>query len=173
MAVRSILRHVATPILAIFAVLYFLIDALFLSLLRPVGRLIGRLDPAVRLGNWVRSLSPYCALTLFLVPLIVLEPAKPVGFFLIASGRAWAGVAVIGIGEVLKILIVERLFHVSRNKLLSIGWFARLYRLVTFWLDWLRRRPAWQASVRLLSQSRVGLRRLFRVLIHTARRAIG
>jgi hypothetical protein len=173
MSVQRILRAILMPIVAIFAIVYFLIDALFLSMLRPVGRLLGRLDPVILLTGWVRSLRPYPTLILFLVPLIVLEPAKPVGFYLMASRHVRMGVFVIAIAEVLKIVIVERLFHMSRDKLLSIGWFARIYRFVMRYLDWLRRLPAWQATRRMFVRIRSVFRRFFQMIIRNARRAIG
>jgi hypothetical protein len=47
---------------------------------------------------------------LFLVPVIILEPVKPVGAYLIATNHLVSGVSLIAIGELLKIVIVERLF---------------------------------------------------------------
>ena len=169
---QGLIRAVVTPVVAIFAIVYFLIDALFLSMLRPVGRLLGRLEPIILLSGWVRSLPPYPTLILFLVPLAVLEPAKPVGFFLMATGHLWAGVLVIAVAEVLKIVIVERLFHMSRDKLLTIRWFARIYRFVKGWLDWLRALPAWQATRRVFISMRSWFRRLFRMIIRGSRRPI-
>jgi len=80
-----------------------------------------------RVGSWVRSLGPYSTLALFVIPFIALEPIKPVGLYLIASGRVIDGALVIGAGEVLKITIIERLFQVGRDKLMSIPAFARCY----------------------------------------------
>src|SRR5262249_49320328 len=87
-------------------------------------------------------------LALFLVPLIILEPVKPVAAYLMASGRVRYGVAVLVIGEILKITIVERLFHIGRDKLMTIAAFARAYSFVTRWLAYLKSLPAWQATMR-------------------------
>ena len=108
------------PIVVVFAALYFLIDAIFFSLIRPLGTWFSKLPVFRWVGSWVRSLGPYPTLALFAVPLIVLEPVKPVGLYLIASGNVIDGAVLIGVGEIAKITIVERIFHVGRDKLMTI-----------------------------------------------------
>jgi hypothetical protein len=60
-----------------------------------------------------------------------------VGLHLIATGRVIDGTLVIGVGEVLKITIVERLFQVGRDKLMTIPTFARCYEFVMSWRAYL------------------------------------
>src|SRR3954465_5584563 len=97
------------PVIITFAALYFLIDALFLSLIKPLGTWLAKLPIFDRIGSWVRSLSPYSTLVLFIIPFVLLEPIKLVGAYLIASGHVIDGVLLISIGEILKITILERL----------------------------------------------------------------
>jgi hypothetical protein len=82
------------------------------------------------------------------VPLVLLEPVKPVGVYLMASGHPVQGVAIMAVGEVLKITIVERIFHIGRDKLMTIRVFAWAYTVIMGWLAWLRALPAWQAVLR-------------------------
>jgi hypothetical protein len=100
---------------------------------------------------WLASLGPFPTLALFLVPVIILEPAKPVGAYLVATGHLAYGVALIAVGELLKILIVERLFHFSRDKLMTIPAFARVYNWAEAWLGYFRSQPIWQATSRRLT----------------------
>ena len=58
------------------------------------------------LAAWLASLGPYPTLVLFLVPVIILEPVKPVGAYLIATGHLVSGGSLIAIGEVLEIALV-------------------------------------------------------------------
>ena len=51
-------------------------------------------------------------------------------------------------GEILKITIVERLFHIGRDKLLTIPAFASVYHYIMRWLAWLEALPPWQAVMR-------------------------
>jgi hypothetical protein len=140
--------RVLSPVVAVLAAVYFLIDALFLPPLRLLARWLGRFAAFVRLGDWIRSLGPYQTLALFLVPLIILEPVKPVAAYFMATGRFAHGVAVLVVGEILKITIVERLFHIGRDKLLTIPAFAWAYNYVMRWLAWLEALPPWQAVMR-------------------------
>jgi hypothetical protein len=77
-----------------------------------------------------------------------LEPIKPVSAYLIASGHFMSGASALVLGEVLKILIVERVFHVGRPKLMKIQAFAWTYHFVVGWLAWLQALPPWQVVKR-------------------------
>jgi hypothetical protein len=100
-------------------------------------------------------------LALFLVPLIILEPVKPVGIYLIASGHSRYGVLVLSVGEVLKILIVERIFQVGRDKLMTIPAFAWAYNFVIGWLQWMKALPPWQAALRQFEKAARWIRSLW------------
>ena len=100
------------------------------------------------LGGRIAALGPYPSLLLLGIPVVILEPLKPLGFYVIATGHPIQGSAILAGAEVAKVVVVERLFRISRDKLLTIRWFAWGYRLVTGWLARLRALPAWQAVVR-------------------------
>jgi hypothetical protein len=127
------------------------IDALFLSIIRPVARVVGRPPVFNFVKEWLESLGPYPTLALFLVPVAVLEPAKPLGAYLIATGHVVYGVTFVGVAEVLKIAVVERLFHFSRDKLMTIAAFAWAYNWLMVGLGYLRNQPLWQAVAKRLS----------------------
>lgn len=150
------------PVGTLAALVYFLLDALAYWVVRPVLRRIAQLPVFARIGHriaaWIAGLGPYPSLVLVLVPLALLEPAKPVGAWLFATGRPLAGAAVIAGAELVKITLVERLFHIAKPKLLTIGWFARGHGWVTAWLAWLKETAPVRAARRLLR----GLRRVAR-----------
>jgi len=85
---------------------------------------------------------------LFVIPFVVLEPIKPVGLYLIAVGKVIDGTLLIGVGEVVKITIVERLFQVGRDKLLTIPAFARCYEFVISLRAYLETLAVWQAMLK-------------------------
>lgn len=140
--------RVLSPVVASLAFVYFLIDALFLPPIRLLGRWLGRFDAFARLGDRIRTLGPYQTLVLFLVPLIILEPVKPVAAYLWAKGHHTHSIAVLVVGEILKVTIVERLFHVGREKLMTIRAFAWTYNYVMAWYAWFEALPPWQAVLR-------------------------
>jgi hypothetical protein len=162
MTARQHLKQVLTPVALVLAIAYFLIDALFLSMIRPIASRLARLPIFAGLTAWVRSLGPYSTLALFLVPVLLLEPVKPIGAYLIGTRHVIGGTLLIMLGEVLKIVIVERIFHLGRDKLMSIRTFAHCYRFVTRWLAYLRAFPAWQAAERRMRRVRALSRRIVR-----------
>jgi hypothetical protein len=139
------LKKVLTPFVMCAAVLYFVLDALFLSIIRPVSRALAKLGLFARLADAIAALGPYTTLAFFLVPLVLLEPAKPAGLYLMAEGRFFRGIVLIAGAELLKIAIVERIYHIGRPKLMTIPAFARAHDFVAGWLDWFKALPAWQA----------------------------
>jgi hypothetical protein len=118
------------------AIAYFLLDAMFATVAIPLSRWIAAHWAFERIQRWILSLRPYPTLLLFVVPLIVLEPAKPAAAYLVATGHALLGLVVLAIAEILKLVLIERLFSVSRDKLLSIPAFAWAYRRYSAAKDW-------------------------------------
>jgi hypothetical protein len=143
------------------AAVYFIVDAVFLTIATPVARWMARRRVFVRLRKWIGSLRPYPSLALFAVPLIVLEPVKPVAAYLMATGQMAAGVTVLTIGEILKLVIVERLFKLCRRKLLKIPLFAWGYGHWRQGVDWLVSMKAWQAARRWIQKIKQLLRNFF------------
>ncbi len=152
------------PVVSAAAVLYFLIDALVLGVIRPFAARLARWPPFARFGAWVAGLGPYPSLALLAVPLVILEPAKPVGLFLIGTGHPVKGGMMIAVAELVKVTLVERLFRLTRDKLLTIPAFAWGYWRVRRWLDRLAALPAWQAVRRAAVRAREGVRRAARAL---------
>jgi hypothetical protein len=95
----------------------------------------------------IASLGPYPTLALFAVPLIVLEPVKPVAAYLTATGHIATGMIVLVVGEILKLVLVERLFSLSRDKLISIPAFAWAYGRYLQAKEWLESLEAWQTAL--------------------------
>ena len=143
------------------AVLYFLIDALFLSIIKFIFKRLANYPVVIRVSAWIASLGPYPTLALFRIPIIILEPVKPVAAYLIATGHAVNGVLFFIVGEVLKITIIERMFYMSRDKLMAIPAFAWAYNLVMPWLDYVRALPAWQAVSKRYEVAKETVRRIF------------
>ena len=145
MASRKRLKTIFEPLVVVVAAIYFIVDALALSILKPVLRKIADLGLFAFIARWIASLSPYATLALFLVPLILLEPVKPLSAYLVASGQFKLGMFVLVVGEILKVTTVERIFHIGRDKLLTIKAFAVVYHFLLEWLNWIQGLPTWQA----------------------------
>lgn len=145
-------RVVLRPLVTAAALVYFLIDAVALEALRPLAAWIGRQRFAERLAARIRRLGPYPTLALFLIPLVVLEPLKPVGLYLMGTGHPVQGILLLGAVELVKVTLVERLFHIGKDKLLTIPAFAWCYVRVVRWLAWLTALPPWLAAKRVVGR---------------------
>ncbi len=165
---RATIRRIVSPVVSAAAVVYFMLDAVFLGILKPFLAWLGRQRVLIGLGEWIAALGPYPSLLLLGIPVMILEPLKPLGFYVIATGHPIQGSAILAGAEVAKVVVVERLFRISRDKLLTIGWFAWGYRLVTGWLARLRALPAWQAVVRAGNHIKARAREMIRWIRNAA-----
>ena len=138
------MSRIFKPFVFILAGIYFLVDAAIWTLAKPVIRWLADHWMFQRLRNWVMSLGPYPTLALFVVPVLILEPAKPVAAYLTATGHMVSGLAILGVAEILKLVLVERLFSISRDKLMSIRAFAWCYDKVQSVRSWITSLGAWR-----------------------------
>lgn len=146
------MKQTLKPATYALAALYFLADAAFMAIAKPISEWLARHVVLRRLGAWIRSLRPYPSLALFSIPVILLEPVKPVAAYLAASGQMVSSVITLIIGELLKLVLVERLFSLTRDKLMKIPAFAWAYTKFREAKTWLKNTEAWQA-VRAISKA--------------------
>jgi hypothetical protein len=151
------LGRIFKPLVFVLAAIYFVVDAAFWTIARPVTRLLGDHWIFARARTWIMSLRPYPTLALFTVPVIILEPAKPLAAYLTATGHFGSGLIVLVISELLKLVLIERLFKLSRDKLMSMPAFAWGYGKFCQTRTWVESLDAW---------------RLMRLWLLTAKRAV-
>ncbi len=96
----------------------------------PLQRAVVRMAEVLglqRLEAFIRTLPPYPALALFLLPSLLLLPAKLLALWLLGHGQVLLGTLVILSTKLVGTAVVARLFSLTRDSLLQLGWFARLY----------------------------------------------
>ena len=150
-----------TPIFVI-ATVYFVVDGVFSYVTRPIAVWLARQKLLDRVRLWITSLGPYPSLALFAVPVIILEPAKPLSAYLIGTGHFFAGAVTFIAAEVLKLTVVERLFQLNKEKLLSIPAFAWGYQYWRAMMDVVESLEVWKAARRLVAQVGNTWRAVFR-----------
>jgi hypothetical protein len=138
--------------------LYLLVDAIFMTVARPIAKWIDEHVQLRRLRNWIRSLPPYPSLALFSIPVLVLEPIKPIAAYLVATGQLLIGAVTFVVGELLKLVLVERLFSLTREQLMRIPTFARLYQWYSQAIAWLKATEAWRTLESVARDARKFLR---------------
>jgi hypothetical protein len=151
------LNHVLKPFVFLVVAIYFLADAVLWTVAKPIARLADHWAFA-RLRAWIGSLRPYPTLALFAVPIIILEPVKPVAAYLTATGHIGSGLTVLVAGEILKLVLIERLFRICRHKLMTIGAFAWCYDKFRQAQDRVQSLPVWQFARRLSATAKHSVR---------------
>lgn len=137
----------------IVAALYFVVDGVFSYVTQPIAAWIADRRVLERVRRWIISLGPYSSLALFAVPVIILEPAKPLAGYLIGTGHFFAGAVTFIAAEVAKLTVVERLFQLNREKLLSIRAFAWGYQYWRHIMEVIESLEVWKASRRLAAKA--------------------
>jgi hypothetical protein len=158
---RKVARYVLRAILVAIAVMYFLIDLLFLSVLRPLRQRLMSWRVIQGVRSWVATWNRYAALLLLIVPWLILEPVKPIAFLLFAHGHHVAATSLIIGGEIVKLTLLDQLFDMVRPKLMTFSWFAAAYARWRAVLARLRALPAWR---RVRQWYRSARSRVFRLL---------
>ena len=156
--------RILKPVVCLLAVIYFLVDAAFMPIAKHVSDWVAGRLVLQRLRTWIVSLRPYPTLFLFAVPVAVLEPIKPVSLYLIGIGYIFEGLTALIMGELLKLVIVERLFCLSRDKLMAIPAFAWTYGKYRQARDRVVSSEAWQNVRRWSRIIRCAVRRYSRTL---------
>jgi hypothetical protein len=146
------------PVAYFLAAIYFLVDAVFMTVAKPIADWFAKHWVFDRLHKWILSLGPYPTLCLFAVPLIVLEPVKPVALYLAGTGHIVMGATVFVGGELLKLVLVERLFSISCDKLMSIPAFAWAYGKYRQAKSWVTSLEAWQTMRRWSRSAHAAIR---------------
>jgi hypothetical protein len=137
----------------VLATIYFAVDGVFSFVTRPITVCVSNKKLLRRARLWITSLGPYPSLALFAVPVIILEPAKPLSAYLIGTGHFFAGAVAFIAAEVLKLTVVERLFHLNKKKLLSIPAFAWAYGYWRKMMDVIEALEMWKLSRKMVAEA--------------------
>ncbi|RXG93799.1 hypothetical protein [Bradyrhizobium zhanjiangense] len=127
------LRRLLQPVWVLLAIV-FLIEAWLWDHLEPIVAKVVAAIPLARLKQWlterVDALSPAMTLIVFAVPIIPLFPLKLVGLWLLAHEYWTSAVFTIVFAKMLGVGVTAFVFDVTRDKLLEMHWFERIYELV-------------------------------------------
>lgn len=127
------LRRLLQPVWVLLAIV-FLIEAWLWDHLEPIVAKVVAAIPLARFKQWlterVDALSPAMTLIVFAVPIIPLFPLKLVGLWLLAHEYWTSAVFTIVFAKMVGVGVTAFVFDVTRDKLLEMHWFERIYDLV-------------------------------------------
>lgn len=116
---------------------------------RPLVNWFASLSIVKHFGEFVGSLPRGVILVLFIVPLAIAEPLKIYALVVIARGHVISGLVIIALAYLMSFLLVERLFHAGREKLLTYGWLKWIMDRVEIVRNWMAEvKESIMASVR-------------------------
>ncbi|EIG60442.1 MULTISPECIES: hypothetical protein [unclassified Bradyrhizobium] len=127
------LRRLLQPVWVLLAII-FLIEAWLWDHLEPIVARVVAIVPLARFKQWmsdrVDALSPAMTLIVFAVPIVPLFPLKLVGLWLLTHEYWTSAVFTIVFAKLLGVGVTAFVFDVTRDKLMEMHWFERLYDLV-------------------------------------------
>ena len=127
------LRRLLQPVWVLLAII-FLIEAWLWDHLEPIVARVVAAIPLARfkqgLTERVDALPPAMTLIVFAVPIIPLFPLKLMGLYLLTHEYWLSGVSTFLFAKLLGVGVTAFVFDVTRDKLMEMHWFERLYDLV-------------------------------------------
>jgi hypothetical protein len=118
--------------------LLFLAEAWLWDHLEPIVARIVRVIPwsklKKRLARLIEDLPPWATLVVFIVPFILLLPVKFLEVYLLATQQWLAAGIVLVLAKLIGLGVTAFIFDVTRDKLLLMAWFRRVYE----WFLWAR-----------------------------------
>ncbi len=124
------------PLRLVIAVLV-IISEIARPVYRPLVNWFASLAIVKHFGEFVGSLPRGVILVLFIVPLAIAEPLKIYALFVIARGHVISGLVIIALAYLISFLLVERLFHAGREKLLTYAWLRWIMDRVEIVRNWM------------------------------------
>jgi hypothetical protein len=130
------MRRLIRPFLVPLA-LIFLFEAWLWDHLAPIVAWVVAHVPLralkARIAAWIDRLPPAATLAVFVVPVLLLLPLKFLGLWMLARGQWLGAVAVLALAKLVSVGVTAFIFDLTRDKLLQLAWFRRLYDRV-IWL---------------------------------------
>jgi hypothetical protein len=120
--------------------LAFLLEAWLWDHLQPVVAWLVDLVPwnrlKARLAGMIRQLSPLATLPVFILPIVILLPIKFLELWLLAHRRWLSAGLLLVLAKLIGLGVTAFIFDVTRDKVLQIPWFRRLYDTLIWLRDW-------------------------------------
>ena len=127
------LRHLLlTPFTWLAAIVFLIEEAIWDWTAKLMARL-GAVRFIHAIEQRIVALPPRWALFTFLLPSLILVPAKLVGLHAMAAGHWLIGGSIFVLAKFAGMALFSRIFNLTRPALLQLGWFARLYAKVMYY----------------------------------------
>ncbi len=126
---KTIKRLLLVPLSWLAAIVFLIEEAIWDWTAKLMARL-GAVRLVHAIEKHIATLPPRWAFVTFLLPSLILIPAKLLGLHAIASGHWLVGSSVFVIAKLLGVALFARIFNLTRPALMQLAWFVRLYDTV-------------------------------------------
>lgn len=130
---KSLAGRILKGFFAVFLAIWVWLEEWFWDAINWATERIGRIPLLHWLEEKIRAAPRWVALMMFLVPTLVLFPAKILALWLIAAGKKGLGAMVFVVAKVVGTAMLTRIFSLTKPQLLTIGWFATSYNFLMLW----------------------------------------
>jgi hypothetical protein len=124
------LRRLTRPLLLALAAV-FLFEAWLWDKLTTFGLWLRDVLPFESFKSWlaarIERMPPWGALLLFAIPFVIVQPLKLLTLWLLLHGHVFLGVLGFVAIKIVGFGAIALLFELTRDKLMTFGWFVRTY----------------------------------------------
>jgi hypothetical protein len=128
-SLQNIQRLLLIPLSWLAAIVFLIEEAIWDWTAKLMAKL-GAIRLVHAIEKRIGSLLPRWALVTFLLPSLILFPAKLIGLHAISAGHIFLGSGVFLLAKLLGMALFSRIFNLTRPALMQLAWFARLYDAV-------------------------------------------
>lgn len=128
------MKKILLSLLAIF----LLLEEWLWDVLTAVGQLLVQWLHLERFERWLRACSPTIALIAIAIPLLIVTPLNIAALMLLAQGLILQGIMMEIVAKLVGMLLVTRVFALTKPQLLSFKLLAWVYTTIMHWLNWAR-----------------------------------
>lgn len=139
----------------------------------PLWRFLAHIRLFERFLRWVETLPRWGVLALVIAPLAIAEPLKIGGLYLLATGHALSGMALLVIGYAVSLVLAERILHAGHTKLMTYRWFAIGWRWFERFRFYILSRPVVVAMRRKVADLTASARELRERVLRRLRQFAG
>ena len=115
--------------------MFFLIEEFIWDQTEQLMARLGTLSLIHAIERHIAALPTRWAMFVFLLPSLILIPAKFIGLHALASGHWLLGTAIFVGAKLLGMALFSRIFNLTRPALMQVRWFAWLYNKVMLHLN--------------------------------------
>lgn len=101
-----------------------IVDALAKPFYKPVIGWAANLKVMAALEAQIKTMPRFAVLLLFGVPFAIAEPLKLYALVLMAGGHFILGLMLLILSYLITFILVERIYHAGKEKLLTYAWFS-------------------------------------------------